>query len=122
MNIEGMSSAPQADEAEIQMLQQQGWDVETANADDVQRTELENGLINAGLEVQVFANPDGKTYTILRKAPTEEAYNEDAAANAVDETGPQEVSADQREKMQAVFPGLFPSQENPEDENIKKAA
>ncbi len=119
MNIEGMNSAPMADEAEIQMLQQQGWDVETASADEAQRVEIENGLINAGMEVQVFANPDNSTFTILRKAPAEEAYTEDPATSAVDEPGPQNVSDGQREKMEEVFPGLFG---NPEDENKNKAA
>jgi hypothetical protein len=119
MNLEGMNSAPQADDAEIKMLQQQGWDVETTSADEAQRVEIENGLINAGMEVQVFLNPDNQTYTILRKAPAEETYTEDPAANAVDESGPQNVSDGQREKMEEVFPGLFG---NPEDENKNKAA
>lgn len=112
MNIEGMSNSPAADKAEIEMLQQQGWDVETANADETQRVEIENALINAGMEVQTFANPDNSTYTILRKAPPEEAYTQDAASAAVDEQVPQGVSDAQREKMEEVFPGLFSDQGN----------
>ncbi len=101
MNMEQMSQVPPANESEIQSMQQQGWDVETSNATQDQMDQIQNELVNAGLEVQVFANPDNETYTILRKTPEEEA------AMPADEENPESVASEERDKMAEIFPDLF---------------
>ncbi len=104
MNMEQMSQMPIAEESEIQSMQQQGWDIETANANQDQMAQIQDELINAGLEVQVFANPDNETYTILRKTPEEEA------PMPADEENPEAVRDAERDKMAEIFPDLFGGQ------------
>jgi len=108
---EGMPGPGENMDAEIAELQAQGWDLETASADEAQKAEIESDTY---YQYQSFKNPDGETYTILRKAPEEEMPE-----MALGEENPESIENAQRDKIQEVFPGLFG---NPEDDNNQRAA
>jgi len=116
MGLDDMNQTPPVDENEIMQLQQQGWDIETTTADEAQRAEIENGLMNAGMEFQSYSNPDGLTYTVLRKAPMEEAYPaEPEQAAFPGEESYDTISDEERKKLESVYPDMF------EDENRNAA-